>query len=210
MKLFQTIGAINIIIGAVWLLAPVKFYSAAMQLFTPEVSPPFDAGAVHTVTFLLLLPALLFILNGVAIVIMGLKFDRVPELRVFKETGEYVGRVEGLEEIGGDIERFLVEGEEDIKEKDDILAMDDVIIIKDDAIDTESVSPEGVRHEFIGIEVYNKNGEYFGIVESVSLDENQNITEFLVLRGESKRIIKAGDIESDNDVIIIKSDTEGA
>jgi sporulation protein YlmC with PRC-barrel domain len=207
MRLFQTVGAINIFIGAVWLLAPVKFYSAAMELFTPEVSPPFDVGAVHTVTFLLLLPALLFILNGVTIVIMGLKFDRVPELRVFKETGEYLGRVEGLEEMGGDIERFLVEGDEDIKEKDDILAVDDVIIVKDD-LGPEITSSEGIRHEYIGTEVYDKKGEYFGVVESVSLDENQNITEFLVLRGESKKIIKAADVESDNDVIIIKSDAE--
>jgi sporulation protein YlmC with PRC-barrel domain len=207
MRLFQTIGAVNIFIGVVWLMAPVKFYSAAMQLFTPEISPPFDAGAVHTVTFLLLLPALLFILNGVAIVVMGLKFDRVPELRVFKETGEYVGRVEGLEELGGDIERFLVEGDEEVKEKDDILAVDDVIIVKDD-LGPEITSSEGVRHEYIGTEVYNKKGEYFGIIESVSLDENQNITEFLVLRGESKKIIKAADVESDNDVIIIKSEAE--
>lgn len=204
MRLFQTIGVLNILIGGIWLLAPIKFYSAAMELFTPEVSPPFDAGAVHTVTFLLLLPAFIFILNGITIMFMGLKFDRIPELRVFRETGEYVGRVGGIEERSGDIERFLVGDDEEVKEKDDILAMDDVIIIKDDI---ESGISEGIRHEFIGMEAYNKKGEYFGMVESVSLDENQNVTEFLVLRGENKRIIKAEDVESQNDVIIIKDET---
>lgn len=204
MRLFQTIGVLNILIGTVWLLAPVKFYSAAMELFTPEVSPPFDAGAVHTVTFLLLLPAFIFILNGITIMFMGLRFDRIPELRVFRETGEYVGRVGGIEERNGDIERFLVGDDEEIKEKDDILAMDDVIIIKEDI---ESGISEGIKHEFIGMEAYNKKGEYFGIVESVSLDENQNVTEFLVLRGENKRIIKAEDVESQNDVIIVKDET---
>ncbi len=204
MRLFQTIGVLNILIGGIWLLAPIKFYSAAMELFTPEVSPPFDAGAVHTVTFLLLLPAFIFILNGITIMFMGLKFDRVPELRVFRETGEYVGRVGGIEERSGDIGRFLVGDDEEVKEKDDILAMDDVIIIKDDI---ESGTSEGIRHEFIGMEAYNKKGEYFGMVESVSLDENQNVTEFLVLRGENKRIIKAEDVESQNDVIIIKDET---
>jgi sporulation protein YlmC with PRC-barrel domain len=204
MRLFQTIGVLNILIGGIWLLAPIKFYSAAMELFTPEVSPPFDAGAVHTVTFLLLLPAFIFILNGITIMFMGLKFDRIPELRVFRETGEYVGRVGGIEERSGDIGRFLVGDDEEVKEKDDILAMDDVIIIKDDI---ESGISEGIRHEFIGMEAYNKKGEYFGMVESVSLDENQNVTEFLVLRGENKRIIKAEDVESQNDVIIIKDET---
>jgi len=204
MRLFQTIGVLNILIGGIWLLAPIKFYSAAMELFTPEVSPPFDAGAVHTVTFLLLLPAFIFILNGITIMFMGLKFDRIPELRVFRETGEYVGRGGGIEERRGDIGRFLVGDDEEVKEKDDILAMDDVIIIKDDI---ESGISEGIRHEFIGMEAYNKKGEYFGMVESVSLDENQNVTEFLVLRGENKRVIKAEDVESQNDVIIIKDET---
>jgi sporulation protein YlmC with PRC-barrel domain len=205
MRLFQTIGVLNILIGTVWLLAPMKFYSAAMELFTPEVSPPFDAGAVHTVTFLLLLPAFIFILNGITIMSMGLRFDRVPELRVFRETGEYVGRVGGIEERNGDIERFLVGDDEEVKEKDDILAMDDVVIIKDDI---ESGISAGMQHEFMGMEVYNKKGEYFGIVESVSLDENQNVAEFLVLRGENKRILKAEDVESQNDVIIVKEELQ--
>ena len=209
MKIFQTIGAVNIFIGVVWLMAPVKFYSAAMALFTPEVSPPFDTGAVTTVTFLLLLPALLFILNGVTILVMGQRFDKVPELRVFKDTGEYMGRVEALEELDGEIERFLVEGDDDVKEKDDILAMDDVMIVKDD-LGPEIPSSDGVRHAYIGTEVYNKKGEYFGIVESVSLDENQEITEFLVMRGETKKVIKATEVKSDNDVIIIKGEAEDA
>lgn len=199
MKLFQTIGAVNIFIGVIWLLAPVKFYSAAMALFTPDVSPPFDAGAVHAVTFLLLLPAFIFMLNGITIVFMGLKFDRVPELKVFRETGEYVGRVDGLEEKNGDIERFVLDSDEEIKEKDDILAMDDVIILKDDVGSTG-----GRKHEFAGMEVYDTKGEYFGRVESVTLDENQNATEFLVMRGEDKKIFKTEDIESDTDVLIVK------
>lgn len=201
MRVIQTIGVLNVFIGVIWLLAPMKFYSAAMALFTPDVSPPFDASAVHTVTFLLLLPAFIFILNGIAIVFIGLKFERVAELKVFKPTGEYVGRVEGLEEKNGDIEKFLIGGEEEIKEKDDILAMDDVILLKDDLV---SESLEGRRHEFVGMEVYDKRGEYFGRVEFVTLDESQNVTEFLVLRGENKRIIKPEDIESSNDVIIVK------
>lgn len=201
MRIIQTIGVLNVFIGVIWLLAPMKFYSAAMALFTPDVSPPFDASAVHTVTFLLLLPAFIFILNGIAIVFIGLKFERVAELKVFKPTGEYVGLVEGLEEKNGDIEKFLVGGEEEIKEKDDILAMDDVILLKDDLV---SESLEGRRHEFVGMEVYDKRGEYFGRVEFVTLDESQNVTEFLVLRGENKRIIKPEDIESSNDVIIVK------
>ena len=201
MRIIQTIGVLNVFIGVIWLLAPMKFYSAAMALFTPDVSPPFDASAVHTVTFLLLLPAFIFILNGIAIVFIGLKFERVAELKVFRPTGEYVGRVESLEEKNGDIDKFLVGGEEEIKEKDDILAMDDVILLKDDLV---SESLEGRRHEFVGMEVYDKRGEYFGRVEFVTLDESQNVTEFLVLRGENKRIIKPEDIESSNDVIIVK------
>jgi len=201
MRIIQTIGVLNVFIGVIWLLAPMKFYSAAMALFTPDVSPPFDASAVHTVTFLLLLPAFIFILNGIAIVFIGLKFERVAELKVFKPTGEYVGLVESLEEKNGDIEKFLIGGEEEIKEKDDILAMDDVILLKDDLVNE---SLEGRRHEFVGMEVYDRRGEYFGRVEFVTLDESQNVTEFLVLRGENKRIVKPEDIESSNDVIIVK------
>lgn len=202
MRVFQLIGAINILIGIVWLLAPMKFYSAAMGLFTPEVSPPFDASAVNSVTVLLLLPAIIFMVNGIAIFFMGLRFDRVPELKVFKETGEYVGRVKSVEEKKGEIEKFLVEDEEEIRKKDDILSMDDVILVKSDA--EGGITPER-KHEFMGLEVYDKNGDYFGKVESVTLDDNFDATEILAVRGDSKKIFKTEEFEPKKDVIIIKS-----
>lgn len=199
MRLIQTIGVLNVFIGVVWLAAPLKFYSAAMELFTPDVSPPFDPSAVQIVTLLLLLPAFIFIINGIALVFMGFKFEKMPELKVFKETGEYVGRVESLEEKDGEIERFLIDDDEEIKEEEDILAMDDVILLKDDT--SEGLAPR--KHEYVGMEVYDTKGEYYGTVESVTLGENQGVIEFLTVRGENKRIIKSRDVESDNNVIIV-------
>jgi sporulation protein YlmC with PRC-barrel domain len=197
MRSIQVIGIVNILIGIVWFSAPVKFYSAAMKLFTPEISPPFGVGAVQTVTFLLLLPAFILILNGVALLALGIKLERVPELKAFSEAGEYIGRLKGVEIEEGEVERFEVE--EQVLEKEDVVAVDDVLLIKE----REEFKGPAERHEFVGKEVYTKKGEYLGKVESVTLDKEGNATEFVTVKGDKRRVLQASDVDSSNDVIII-------
>ncbi len=201
MRSIQIIGIINIIIGIIALFGVWKFYSAANELFTPDVSPPFGPGAIKTAAFYFSIPGFILILNGAALYAIGSKLRNVPEFKAFSETGVYMGRLKGVEVEEGEVERFEVEGKETkVLQKDDLTAVDDVALIKGH----EGDGSGKVRHELVGKEVYTKRGDYYGKVESVTLDKNGDIMEFLALKGGERKIIKHSDIESGNGVIIVK------
>ncbi|MDP6459854.1 MAG: PRC-barrel domain-containing protein, partial [Candidatus Hydrothermarchaeota archaeon] len=61
------------------------------------------------------------------------------------------------------------------------------------------------QHEIVGKEVYGVEGEYYGKVESVTLDEEGNVLEVMAVRGGDKRIIASSDIASRNGVILVKA-----
>ncbi len=203
MRSIRIIGIINIIVGIIALLGVLKFYSAASSLFTSEVSPPFGPGAIKTAAFYFAIPGFILILNGAALYALGSKLSRVPEFKAFSKTGEYMGRLKGVEIEEGVVDRFEVEGEgreTKILQKEDLTAVDDVVLIKGD----EGDGSGKVRHELVGKEVYTKRGGYYGKVESVTLDGNGDIVEFLALKGMRRKIVKYSDVESGNGVIIVK------
>lgn len=133
-----------------------------------------------------------------------LKTDQVTKKRVVEKSGEYAGNVRPFEEKIEGIEGFSVEEKEDITDEDNKLAKDDVTFQKDDI---ENKIFKDMQHKIVGMEAYNKKGEYLGKVKSVSLNENQDVTEFIVSRRKKEKIFKAEDIESYDDVIIIKTRT---
>ena len=90
MKTLKTIGIFNIVIGIIAFIAPVKFYSIASKLFIPEVSPPFSFDAVQTTTFLLFIPGIVLVINGIALIAMGYKLEHVPEMKAYSESGGYL------------------------------------------------------------------------------------------------------------------------
>jgi sporulation protein YlmC with PRC-barrel domain len=198
MKSVEGIGILNIFFGLIALYLPIKFYSFASSLFTPEVSPPFSLGAIKLLTAFLFLPSLVLVINGIALLTLGLKLEKVPEYRAFSEAGEYLGRLKGVEMKEGEVEKFDI-GEEEVLPGERIVAMDDVVIVK-----KPEVEIGGVRHEFVEKEVYNEFGEYLGKVESVTLDKQGEIVDFLAVRGNTRRVIKAEDIDSSDGVIIVK------
>ncbi len=205
MKSIQGIGIFNIILGLLALWLPIKFYSFAASLFTPEVSPPFSLEMIKALTIFLFLPAAVLVVNGLALITLALKLERVPELKAFSEAGEYIGRLKGVEMEGGEVEMFDIEGgkdgEKEVLSGDQFTAVDDVVIVKKKS----AKKIGGVRHEFIGKEVYNEFGEYLGKVESVTQDKEGGLVEFLAVRGVDRKLVKAADIDSSNGVIIVKS-----
>jgi sporulation protein YlmC with PRC-barrel domain len=200
MRTVKAIGILNIVFGILFLIAPIKFYLASMKLFTPEVSPPFGLGVIRLITFLLIFPSLILILNGAAFFSLAWRIERVPEIKVFSEAGRYLGRVTGVE-IGKEkeIEKFEVEGR--TFDKEDVAAVDDVLIVKEE----EEIKGPAERHEFVGREVYTTKGVYLGKVESVTLDPDGKPIEFVAVKGTKKEIFRSEDIKTSNDVIIIKS-----
>jgi|Deesub1362A_J573_1020465.scaffolds.fasta_scaffold00115_56 sporulation protein YlmC with PRC-barrel domain len=198
MRSIQVVGVINGILGVIWLIVPLKFYSISMKLFTPEVSPPFDIGAVRTLTFFMLFPSIILFLNGGALFALGKKMERVPEIKVFSESGKYIGMLKGVEIEEGEVEKFEIEDK--ILDKDEVIAVDDVVIVKEE----EPVEHER-RHEFIGKEVYTKKGIYLGKVDNVNVDSEGKVLEFTASRGSKKKVFREEDIETSNDVIILKS-----
>jgi sporulation protein YlmC with PRC-barrel domain len=102
----------------------------------------------------------------------------------------------------GEMERVEVEGEEtEVYPKEQLTAVDDVVLVKEE----EAPQGEVTRHEIVGKEVYSEEGEYYGKVESVTLDEEGNVLEFMAVKGDDKRIIASSDIASRNGVILVKA-----
>lgn len=202
MKAIKAIGIFNVVLGFIAFVAPLKFYSVASKLFTPEVSPPFSLGAVQTTTLFLFIPGVFLVVNGVALIALGYKLQHVPMMRAYRESGDYLGEVKGVEMEEGEVEKVEVgEEEPEIYTKEQVSAVDDVVLVKGDA-----EQPAGVtQHEIVGKEVYSEAGEYYGKVESVTLDEEGNVLEFMAVRGGDKRIIASSDITSGNGVILVKA-----
>ncbi len=194
MKVVRAVGVLNLVLGLVALLAPVKFYSFAMKLFTPDVSPPFSTGAVRMAAAMLLIPSLVLIANGAALIYLS--YSMSPPARLpSSPPREYLRRLskeEGLQL--GESEEFELFGEEAREELEETPGY------------ALSQGEElRVRHEMIGKEVYDRKGNYYGKVVSVTLSEEGEVREFLVKRRDKKRVFSAEDIESNNGVILVRA-----
>jgi|Deesub1362A_J573_1020465.scaffolds.fasta_scaffold01120_11 sporulation protein YlmC with PRC-barrel domain len=195
MRVVRAVGVLNLLLGLVALLAPVKFYSFAMRLFTPDVSPPFGVGAIRLTTFMLFIPSLVLIANGVALLFLSYRLE-TPAKTASPATQEYLRRLrkeEGLEpgEAEKDFELFEGEAREELEETPGYALSQGEEYVK-------------VRHEMIGKEVYDRRGNYYGKVVSVTLSEEGDVKEFLVKRGERKKVFSGEDIESNNGVILVR------
>ncbi len=196
MKVVRAVGVLNLILGLVALLAPVKFYSFAMRLFTPDVSPPFGVGAIRMTAFMLLIPSLVLIANGAALLYLSYTLE-TPSKSAAPATREYLRRLreeEGLAQSEAEKEFELFEGEarEELEETPGYALSQGEEYVK-------------VRHEMIGKEVYDRKGNYYGKVISVTLSEEGDVREFLVKRRDRKRVFSAEDIESNNGVILVRA-----
>ncbi|GBE54582.1 MAG TPA: PRC-barrel domain containing protein [Euryarchaeota archaeon] len=60
-----------------------------------------------------------------------------------------------------------------------------------------------VRHEYIGMEVYDRWGNYYGRVTDVVLDNYGGLIEFYTVRGKNKSKFRANEIEKVDDVILL-------
>ncbi len=185
MRLVKAVGVLNLILGVLALLAPIKFYSFAMRLFTPDVSPPFSVEAIRSTSLMLLIPSVVLIANGVALLYLGRILETGGQPPEAKEYLRRLRREEGLER-----EEFELEAVEELEETPGY------------ALSQEEFTR--VRHEMIGKEVYDRKGNYYGRVESVTLGEEGEVREFLVRRGNRRRVFSAGDIESNDGVVLVR------
>ncbi len=210
MRIIIAIGAVNVLLGLFAFLAPLKFYSIASQLFTPEISPPFSFSLVQTAALYLSLPADVLLLNGAAFMLLGLKLERVAELRAFSEEGNSMGKLKAVEVEDGKVKKFELEDDSGSKtffKKEAIAAVRSALIVRSGAQESapKSMPRSVVENEFVGKEVYNQFGKYYGKVVSVNLDDSGRVSDFLAVRGSEKRVIKANDVDSNDGVIIVRA-----
>lgn len=211
MRVIIAIGAANILLGLFAFLAPLKFYSIASQLFTPEISPPFSFGLVQTAALYLSLPAVVLLLNGAALVLLGFKMEHVAELEAFSEEGSSLGMVKAVEAEEGRVKKFELEdeaGKRAVFKKDAIAAVRSALIVRSGAQESASAPIARrsiVENEFVGKEVYNQFGKYYGKVSSVNLDALGKVSDFEVVRGNERRVIRSSDVDSNDGVIIVRA-----
>jgi len=163
MLLLRVVGAINIALGIFSLIAPVKFYSFAMRLFTPDVSPPFSTSAIKLTTFFFIIPSFILIINGVAFLFLGYYLE--------ERSSSHSQRAR----------------REDLKEQEGY-----------------SLSYAPVKHEYLGMEVYDTQGNYHGRVVDVVTDSRGEVVEFTVKRGRQKKVFRGEDIYHAEEVILLR------
>lgn len=162
MLLLRVVGSLNIAIGIFSLIVPVKFYSFAMKLFTPDVSPPFSTSAIKLTTFFFLLPSFVLIVNGIAFIFLSYYLEERPP---------------GVEKAR----------REDLKEQEGY-----------------SLNYAPVKHEYLGMEVYDTQGNYHGKVVDVVTDSSGKVIEFTVKRGKQKKLFRGEDIYHVEEVILLR------
>ena len=67
----------------------------------------------------------------------------------------------------------------------------------------KSTETSEVMHEYIGMEVYDRWGNYYGRVTDVGLDNYGGVIEFHTVRGKNKSKFRANEIEKVDDVILL-------
>lgn len=186
------IVVVSIILGVISLTIPLKFYGVMSSIFGSLTPAPFNFSVVRTLTIVFALPAITLILMGVALYYVVLKFERVAELEVIRESGESLGYVKTVKVEDDKIESFVTDRDKEI-ESEDILAMDDAIIVK---------LPE---NDFEEKEVYNEVGGFLGYVKGVKTNEADEISSIEVVKKDKKTEIGIEDVLSVEAVIIVKA-----
>lgn len=197
MRLIRVIGAVNVILGVVFSIIPIQFYRMIKTVLTPSIQPPFGWGAIWTVALLLWIPTLGLIISGVALILIDEKLIKVPEYDVYTGTGKFLGSIRKVKAPEGVAESFIVdeeEGEEEILDED-VLAGDDVVLVKEDRTR---------RHSAVGKEVYTERGDFLGYVKDVALGPEGGLIEINVRKGEFKTTVKKSDILSIDTIILVK------
>jgi sporulation protein YlmC with PRC-barrel domain len=192
MKQLRAIIAISILLGILSLSIPLKFYGVMSGIFGSLDPAPFNFSVVRTFTIVFALPAITLILMGIALYYVVIRLEKMPELEVIRESGEFMGTVKKVMVDEGEVESFVLDEDKEV-ETEDVLAVDDTIIVK---------APE---NEFDEKEVYSEVGEFIGVVTGFKTDELGEITSLDVVKGETKKSVAVGDVLSTENVVIIKA-----
>jgi len=197
MRVIRIIGILNVVLGVAFAFVPLKFFSLVRAVFSSSIQPPFGWGAVWTVTLLLWIPSISLIISGAALILIEEKLVKVPEYDVYTETGRFLGRVKKVKAPDGTVESFVVDEEEgeEVVLTEDVLAGDDVVLVKEERTK---------RHSLIGKEVYTEKGEFLGYVKEVILDSDDDVKEIEVGRGEFNTTVNKEDIISTDRVVLVK------
>jgi sporulation protein YlmC with PRC-barrel domain len=192
MKQLRAIIVISILLGILSLSIPLKFYGVMSGIFGSLDPAPFNFSVVRTFTIVFALPAITLILMGIALYYVVIRLEKMPELEVIRESGEFMGTVKKVMVDEGEVESFVLDEDKEV-ETEDVLAVDDTIIVK---------APE---NEFDEKEVYSEVGEFIGVVTGFKTDELGEITSLDVVKGETKKNVAVGDVLSTENVVIIKA-----
>lgn len=161
MWLIRLVGALDVVIGVLTFLMPMRIYN------------------------LLYLPAVLLILNGAALLYLGLE----PE-----------GEREMVVPRGGKARPPMPQRP---AARPATPAPQPVKVVARFGGGVGKVFPRKGQ-ELVGKEVYDQTGRHHGRVESVSLDEEGNLRSFEVVKGEMEATISGRDIESSKGIVLLR------
>ncbi|MEE8358854.1 MAG: PRC-barrel domain-containing protein [Candidatus Hydrothermarchaeales archaeon] len=197
MRVIRIIGIVNVVLGVAFAFVPIKFFNLVRSIFSSSIQPPFGWGAVWTVALLLWIPSISLIISGTALILIEKKLIKVPEYEVYTETGRFLGRVKRVKAPEGTIESFVVDEEEgeEVVLTEDVLAGDDVVLVKEERTK---------RHSLVEKEVYTEKGEFLGYVKEVILGPDDDVKEIEVGRGEFNTTVNKEDILSMDRVVLVK------
>lgn len=193
MRMLRVFALLNIVLGLAIISLPLEFYGVMKEIFDGLSPPPFDFAIVRKFIFILGLPAMVFFLN--AIMLLLIERETITKVEVITQSGRLLGRARRIKMRREALERVhaieTTRGEE-IK-REDILSAGENIIVR------------AREEELNGKEVYSDAGEFLGnVVEKVSY-EGGKATAIKVQKKDNVREIPLEDIEMLGEVILVKA-----
>lgn len=193
MRMLRVFALLNIILGLAIVSVPLEFYGVMKDIFDGLSPPPFDFGIARKFVFILGLPAMVFFLN--AVMLLLIERETITKVEVITQSGRLLGRARRIKMRREALERIhaieTTKGEE-IK-REDILSAGENIIVR------------AREEELSGKEVYSDAGEFLGnVVEKVSY-EGGKAAAIKVQRKEVVKEIPLEDIEMLGEVILVKA-----
>jgi len=194
--MLRVFALLNIILGLAVISLPLEFYGVMKQIFDGISPPPFDLAIVRKFVFILGLPAIVFFLN--AVILLLIERETVTRIELISESGRLLGRARRIKirreapERLSRIHAIETSRGEEIR-REDILSAGENIIVR------------AREEELSGKEVYSDAGEFLGnVVEKVSY-EGGKATAIKVQKKDLFIEIPLEELEVIGEVIVVKA-----
>jgi len=193
MRMLRVFALLNIILGLAVISVPLEFYGVMKDIFDAISPPPFDFAIARKFILILGLPAAIFFLN--ALMLLLIERETITKIELVSESGRLLGRAKKIRmrrEALARVHSIETSRGEEIK-KEDILSAGESIIVR------------ARDEELQGKEVYSDAGEFLGSVVEKITHEGGEVIAIKVQKKDKITEIPINNVEMLGEVIVVKA-----